>query len=285
MPSMEPKAGARIGRFELENCLGAGGMGAVWSARDAGSGEVIALKILHPHLAARPEARERLLREAKASKIVQHPAVLPVREVVEVEGTVFLVMDLLRGETLRSVLTRETRLGVPQTAAIASEVAGALRAAHAAGVVHRDLKPENVFLVSAASAADTVRVLDFGVAKIFEGHEVSMSPLTALGALLGTIAYMAPEQVTGAGTVDSRADVWALGVVLYEALVGFRPIEGQTQNEIARRLLTDAITPISALVSDVPDEIALLVGRMLNRSPERRPSIDVVGESLARFRG
>jgi eukaryotic-like serine/threonine-protein kinase len=282
MQSIEPRAGARVGRFVLENCLGAGGMGAVWSGRDQGSGEVVALKILHPHLAARPEARERLFREARASKLVEHPAVVPVREVVDVEGAVFLVMELLEGETLRSILTRDGRLVTPRMAAIAVQIAAALRAAHGAGVVHRDLKPENVFLVR---VAPTVRVLDFGVAKIFEGHEVSMSPLTALGALLGTIAYMAPEQVTGAGTVDARADIWALGVVLYETLVGFRPIEGQTQNEIARRLLTDAITPINALVSDVPDEIALLVGRMLNRKPERRPSIEVVEELLERFRG
>jgi serine/threonine-protein kinase len=152
--------------------------------------------------------------------------------------------------------------------------------------VHRDLKPENVFLVAANPPRETVKVLDFGVAKLLPAAPSDGGPaLTKLGTLLGTVAYMAPEQVTGAASVDASADVWALGAVLYEALSGCRPFEGETQNEMIRRLLTEAVTPIAVLAPDLPEDLQRLSSKMLSRAPERRPGIAEVEAILARHAG
>jgi len=287
MISEERRPGARVGRFVLERLLGSGGMGSVWAARDEAAGAaVVALKILHPSLELRPDARERLRREARASGLVAHPGVVPVHEVLELDGSLVLVMELLEGETLRHRLDREGRIEPGPIAGLLVHVASVLRVAHAAGVTHRDLKPENIFLVAAPAAATPVRVLDFGVAKLFEPLPDGGEPLlTAIGALLGTVAYMAPEQITGASLVTGSADTWALGVVLYESLVGFRPIEGASRNEIVRRVLTDAVVPIRALAPEVPAKLADLAGRMLSRSPERRPTDDELETTLALFAG
>jgi serine/threonine-protein kinase len=284
MPPFEPVPGARVGRFRLVRCLGSGGMGSVWAAEGDSGGETAALKILHPSLALAPVARLRLLREAKASQLVLHPAIVPAREILTMDETLVLVMDLLAGETLRERLVRKVRLASAEAAALLEPVAAALEAAHAAGVVHRDLKPENIFVTRAAGGTEVVRVLDFGVAKLLEVDPAESTNLvTGLGALLGTIAYMAPEQVRRAAAVDSRADIWSLGVVLYEALAGCRPIEGTTKNDTLRRLLLDAVPPILALAPDLPPELAEVLGRMLSRAPERRPGAGEVRAVLGRF--
>lgn len=280
-----PAAGIRIGRFVLESPLGSGGMGSVWAAREDGAltSVPLALKILHGGLELRPDFRKRLRREVEASRRVVHPAIVPVRELLEADGFVALVMERLVGETLRSRFDREGTLDVPSVARLFRQVASALGAAHAAGVVHRDLKPENLFLVQGTEPGREVRLLDLGVAKLLDPSPApgESALVTAFGTILGTVAYMAPEQVTGALNVDERADTWALGVALYEALVGFRPIEGTAREEIVRRLLTDAIVPLSALAPEVPPALARLVGRMLSRSPERRPSDEEVETTLA----
>jgi eukaryotic-like serine/threonine-protein kinase len=271
--------GASIDRFRLEESLGSGGMGVVWSARDTATNGRVALKFLHPGLLARADARARLRREALASRLVGHAGIVPVREVVETDGLMFLVMDLLQGETLRARLVRSGQLPVATACAMLAEVADVLRVAHRVGIIHRDLKPENIFL--RCGGADDVRVLDFGVAKL-ELPDAG-TPLTGIDTVLGTIAYMAPEQLTRASAVDGRADVWALGVVLYESLVGFRPIEGADRNELIRRVLTEGITPVSALVAGVPDELGRLTTSMLSRPPERRPALDGVHALLRRL--
>jgi serine/threonine-protein kinase len=260
-------------------------MGSVWSATDESqAGPPVALKVLHRTAELRPDSRKRLRREAKASTLIEHPAIVPVQEMLELDGFLVLVMDLLHGETLRKRLDREGQLDARDAALLLLQVASALRAAHSAGVLHRDLKPENIFLVEGARSGAEVRILDFGVAKFLEPISGPGSQLhTAFGTLLGTLAYMAPEQVTGVLDVDERADTWGLGVVLYEALVGFRPIEGSTRDEIIRRLLTDAIVPISALAPEVPGELARLVGRMLSRSPNGRPGDEEVERVLGSF--
>jgi eukaryotic-like serine/threonine-protein kinase len=260
-------------------------MGSVWAAADLSAGDApVALKILHPSLALRADARQRLLREAEAANLIRHPGVIAAREVLEVDGRSVLVMDLLAGETMRSLLDRDGQLEFSRAARILAEVASVLCAAHAAGVVHRDLKPENVFLASSCGPREAVKVLDFGVAKLlFAAPSDAAQALTKLGTLLGTVAYMAPEQVTGASSVDASADVWALGAVLYEALSGCRPFEGETQNEMIRRLLTDAVTPIGVLTPDLPEELQSLLGKMLSRAPDRRTAIAEVEAILARY--
>jgi serine/threonine protein kinase len=272
--------GSRIFDYLLEHELGTGGMGVVWGARAVTSGKQVALKVLraaeHAH-----EARERLLREALATRSIAHPAVVPVSEILDFEGSPVLVMELLRGETLRSVLERETRLALARIAALLVPVCEALSEAHAAGIVHRDLKPENVFL----EAAGTVRLLDFGVARFHSPPEGTLEPLTALGALVGTIQYMAPEQALRPSESDQLVDVWAVGVMLFEALSGCRPIEGATPNAALRQLLIAAITPIEVMIPDLPQEVAALIGKMLSRSREERPaSLAEVATVLQRYR-
>jgi eukaryotic-like serine/threonine-protein kinase len=272
--------GSRIFDYLLEHELGTGGMGVVWGARDVTTGKQVALKVLraaeHAH-----EARERLLREALATRSIAHPAVVPVSEILDFEGSPVLVMELLRGETLRSVLERETRLPLGRIAALLLPVCEALAEAHAAGIVHRDLKPENVFL----EAAGSVRLLDFGVARFHSPPEGTLEPLTALGALVGTIQYMAPEQALRPSESDQLVDVWAVGVMLFEALSGCRPIEGATPNAALRQLLIAAITPIEVMVPELPLEVAALIGKMLSRNREDRPaSLAEVGKVLQRYR-
>jgi serine/threonine-protein kinase len=271
-----------VGDYRLEHELGTGGMGVVWAARKLATGEEVALKVLRSTDHAHGAGRERLLREAHATRSIAHPAVVPVREVLDFEGSPVLVMELLQGETLRAVLERQSRLPLGRIAAILVPVCEALAEAHAAGIVHRDLKPENVFLESSGE----VRLLDFGVARFDSPPpDARREPLTALGSLVGTIQYMAPEQALRPSDADHLADVWAVGVMFFEALSGCRPIEGATPNAALRQLLIAAITPVEVLVPDLPEDVTALIGAMLSRSRERRPaSLAEVAEALARHR-
>lgn len=264
-------SGTTVQHFVLERQIGAGGMSTVWAARDTRSGNVSALKIMRQHdsLAA-DTLRARLLREAHATRAISHPAIVPVEDVVDHEGCPVLVMELLHGETLRARLLRQTRLLVPETAGLLLPIAEALSAAHAVGIVHRDLKPENIFVE--AGAQSRVRLLDFGVARFYEPPPSSgVTPLTDLGTLIGTLAYMAPEQALRPSECDHLVDVWALGVILYESLSGFRPIEGNNGPETMRQLLVGGITPLKASVPGLPEALTSMVDAMLTRTPERRP--------------
>jgi len=159
-------------------------------------------------------------------------------------------------------------------AGLLAPIAEALAAAHAAGIVHRDLKPENIFIESGAntSAPPKVRLLDFGVARFYEPPAgTGETPLTGVGVLIGTLAYMAPEQALRPSDCDERVDVWALGVIVYEALSGIRPIEGSTGPETMRKLLIGGITPLEVLVPGLPAQVTALLSSMLARSPDRRP--------------
>ena len=269
-------AGATLGRYRLESVLGRGGMGTVWRATHTVTGRSVAIKVLDG--LSRRDVRGRFVREARASAAIDHPAIVPVHDVLTLDdGTPALVMDLLCGETLRDRLDRAAPLAVAEAGAVVLAIASAIGAAHARGIVHRDLKPENVFLVRGESDGASVRVLDFGVAKVVAGT----APTTA-GVALGTPAYMAPEQALG-GDVDHRADVFALGVILYEVLSGNRPIEGKTPAEITKRLLEDGVTPLEAVAPDAPAVVCALTGRMLARAPEDRPALVEIVQTLGDF--
>lgn len=272
-PATQPTPGGSLQHFTLERQIGAGGMGSVWAATDRRSGASVALKILRLTDTAADVSRARLMREAHATRSIRHPAIVPVIDVLEHDGSPVLVMELLQGETLRERLLREQALPLATTAALLAPIAEALSAAHAIGIVHRDLKPENIFIEAGRNDDEpTVRLLDFGVARFYEPPAgTGDAPLTGLGVLIGTLAYMAPEQALRPSECDERVDVWALGVILYEALSGIRPIEGLTGPETMRKLLVGGITPLSVLVPDLPAEPAELVASMLARSPERRP--------------
>jgi serine/threonine protein kinase len=284
-----PRTGTLVARYELGELVGAGGMSRVWSARDSSTGELVALKLLHGGEDMAPSVRERLLREARASRSIEHPSIVPVREVFEYEGDPVLVMELLAGETLRQRLERERRVPLAEAARLLLPVAEALRAAHRAGIAHRDLKPENVFLQLASGGApgapSRVRLLDFGVARFYDPPPQSgLFPITGFDALLGTLCYMAPEQATRPGDSDQRVDVWAFGVVLYEMLAGCRPIEGETLPEVYRQLLTGGIVPLEVLDPTLPDDIVEVTRRFLVRNRDTRaPDLELGVQTLGRY--
>jgi serine/threonine-protein kinase len=194
-------------------------------------------------------------------------------------------MDLLTGETLRNRLDREGALLLEQCADLLLPVVSAVGTAHERGIVHRDLKPENILLARGPYGGETVKVLDFGVAKLVTGEGPSEGSIVTLaGGTVGTPCYMAPEQATGDRDLDHRVDVWSLGVILYECLSGARPIEGETVGQVVMRLMSEGITPIERVVFDLPDDVARLVGRMLSRERRLRPeSLHEVRDVLARY--
>ncbi len=262
------------GRFRLDRVLGAGGMGTVWAATHAMTGRAFALKVLAERRSRDDSAKKRLLREAKAACATKHPAILPIDDVIELEdGSHALVMDLLSGESLRARLERDGRMAPATVRALFAPVVEALEAAHAAGVVHRDLKPDNLFVVDGKE----MRILDFGVAKV---DTDDASGLTSTGAMLGTPYYMAPEQAFGEDCIDSRADVWSLGVVLFECLAGARPTQGANLGQVLKLMSSGALPRLHSLAPETPPALAEVVDRMLSKERAARPSLREVEEAL-----
>ncbi len=260
-------------------------MGEVWAATHEITGGRVALKFLKANVDARSDARRRFLREARASTLVDHPNVVPIRDVVDHADTPVLVMDLLTGETLAQRLTRYGNLELGDAARIALQVVAAVGAAHEVGVIHRDLKPENVFL-SRATSGEVVRVLDFGIAKLMrvDPTDFGEGGVTQSGTLVGTPAYMAPEQVFGERNLDHRVDIWAIGVILHETLTGHRPIEGENYGQIAKKLLSGPIVTIATRRPDLPEDVIALVDGMLARERADRVSdLRKVVDVLARY--
>jgi eukaryotic-like serine/threonine-protein kinase len=274
------------GRYRLDHLLGEGGMGSVWAATHLVTRRSLAVKFLLGPLTARADMRERFLREARAAVAVDHPNVVEIFDVFELDdGTPVMVMALLKGETLEARLERERTLPLESVAEIMLPVVSAVGTAHSRGIVHRDLKPDNVFLASEGTGA-VVKVLDFGIAKLVLHEEPTQSgkPVTAAGTMLGTLCYMSPEQLFGERDVDHRADVWAIGVMLYQALAGVLPIEGEHVGQVMKNLMTNAITPVESLAPSLPSDVSSLIMRMLAREREGRPAdLREVFESLSRY--
>jgi serine/threonine protein kinase len=275
------------GRFHLDRRIGEGGMGVVWAATHMVTRKPVALKMLKPERAADPALRQRFIREARAVCAVQHPNIVEIHDVLETEdGSPVMVMDLLHGESLGQRLDRETRLPPGEVARLMLPVVSAVGTAHAAGVVHRDLKPDNIFLAEEGDGTLSVKVLDFGIAKVLatETDAAATGGLTGTGAMLGTPYYMAPEQIFGERDIDHRADIWALGVILYECLSGRRPTQAENIGQILKVITTDGIAPLDLVAPDVPVDLARLVRRMLMRDRAARPqSLSEVQAALKRF--
>ena len=276
--------GTRLGPYEIVGALGAGGMGEVYQARDARLERTVAIKVLPASLAGDPLFRSRFEREAKSISALNHPHICTLHDVGEANGTAYLVMEHLEGETLAERL-RHGGLPVDEALEIASQIADALDKAHRQGIVHRDLKPGNIFLVRAAGAsgAPHVKLLDFGLAKSgvsavagsFETRlatsplPAASAPLTAQGTILGTFQYMAPEQIEGQDA-DTRADIWAFGCVLYEMLTGRRAFEGKTQASLIASILERQPTPMAELQPMTPPALGRVVRTCLEKNPDNR---------------
>jgi TolB-like protein/Tfp pilus assembly protein PilF len=274
-------SGTRLGPYEILGPLGAGGMGEVYRARDPRLEREVALKVLPAATVADAAARARLLREARLAARLNHPNVCTIHEVGEAEGQVYVAMELVSGEALSERLA-SGRMGVEEVARLGQQMADALAHAHENGVVHRDFKSANVIVTPEGRA----KVLDFGLAKQLvemesEAATLTAAPLTAQGAVVGTLAYMAPEQLKGR-PADARSDVWALGVVLYEMASGVRPFAGKTGYELSSAILNHPPPPLPA---DVPPPLAAVIERSLAKDPgQRYPRAGEVRSALETLR-
>ncbi len=268
---MSLAAGTRLGPYEVVSPLGAGGMGEVYRARDTRLGREVAIKVLPGILSSRPEMRERLDREARALSSLSHPNICVLHDVGHENGTDYVVMELLEGDTLADRLVRGP-IPPAQLLEIAKQVADALDRAHRAGIVHRDLKPSNIMLTKAGA-----KLLDFGLAKsasavAANAAVVTMTnskPLTAEGTIVGTFQYMSPEQVEGRDA-DARSDIFAFGAVLYEMATGKRAFDGKTQASIIAAILASEPKPISELEPMSPPALNRLVCTCLEKDPDER---------------
>jgi len=263
-------AGIRLGPYEVIDLLGAGGMGEVYRARDTRLGREVAVKVLPKHLQADPAARARFEREARAVAALSHPNILALHDIGEHEGVAFAVTEKLEGETLRPRLGRPLSWG--NAVEIAAGIADGLAAAHSKGIVHRDLKPENVFL----TGDGRVKVLDFGLARVerLQSPGGSDAPtdslLTGAGTVMGTIGYMAPEQLRGE-PVTPAADIFSLGCVLSEMICGRAPFARTTPAECIAAVLSDEpMDPVAVPATGVPAALVQLIRRCLAKDPSRR---------------
>jgi serine/threonine protein kinase/cytochrome c-type biogenesis protein CcmH/NrfG len=256
---MQP--GQRIAHYEILGAIGRGGMGVVYRARDTKLDRVVALKFLPPELGTDRQAKERFVREARSASALDHPNICTIHDIAEADdGRLYIVMGFYEGRTLKERLEQE-RFSVARCTKIGRQLAAALVRAHGAGIVHRDLKPANVMVLD----DDSVRLLDFGVAKLTTDED-----LTATGGTIGTISYMSPEQLHGQ-SVDGRSDLWALGVVLYELLGGRRPFDGDTSAAAITAILNQAPEPLQQLRPDLPAAFGDLIERCLQKDREQRP--------------
>lgn len=257
------------GRYRLRRLIAKGGMAEVWQAVDDILGRPVAVKILHPHLAADESFRERFRREAIAAARLAHPNVVATFDTGTDEGITFIVMELVEGSTLRQILNEAGPMAPARVVHVGAQVADALHYAHRAGVVHRDIKPANILICPDGR----VKVADFGIAKAVEESEPDRpSPseaLTGTGSIIGTAQYLAPEQVDGRA-VDGRTDVYALGVVLYEMVCGRPPFTGETDMAVALKHITTNPPAPGVVRAGVPRALEELVLRAMAKAPEHR---------------
>lgn len=266
------KVGARLAHYEVAELIGAGGMGQVYRARDVKLQREVALKLLPDGVTGDSERRQRFEREARAVAALNHPGVVTIHAVEEVDGRLFLVMELVHGQPLTDVIPRGG-LPVDRLLAIAVPLMEAVSAAHARGIMHRDLKPANVMVTGDGH----VKVLDFGLAKPSDVPEATGTTMTGVpdvitgqGRILGTVAYMSPEQAEGKA-VDTRSDVFSLGVMLYEMATGTRPFAGDTSVSTMAAIIRDTPTPVTDVNAAIPRELWRVIRRALAKDPDRRP--------------
>jgi predicted Ser/Thr protein kinase len=279
-PGADPRLGTLIDRYRVAEKLGEGGMGMVYRAEHTMIGRPVALKLLHPDLARNAEAVDRFFREARAANEVASDHIVQVTDFGRTnDGANFLVMEFLTGTSLQELLARERSLDPRRAATIAYQIASGLSSAHERNVIHRDLKPANVQLVERGADKEFVKLLDFGIAKMSEGG----TQLTKTGMILGSPAYMSPEQASGT-KVDHRTDIYALGVILYEMLVGTPPFTGESPTQILLAHVSSQPPPPRTRHPGVPESLEQLIMECLAKDPASRPAnMGVVMERLAAY--
>jgi eukaryotic-like serine/threonine-protein kinase len=281
---MRPQVGEVInGKYRLVRLIGEGGMGAVYEARHEYLGSAVALKFLDSELARRPGLVARFLQEARVSASIRSPHVVQVSDVDQsAAGLPYLVMELLEGESLQRVVSRSGKLPVETALDFAVQILNGLEAAHGASVVHRDLKPDNVFVVPTRQGP-LIKLLDFGIAKLRISDEFQRG-LTRPGVLMGTPEYMAPEQAFSADTVDLRADIYSLGVMLFEMLTGRRPMAADDPRIMAAAVLAGKAPSLNDVDPSLPAGLSAILQRALaGRINDRFPSAEEMRGALAPF--
>ena len=265
-------------RYRLKREIARGGVGAVFEAEHVYTNRPVALKLLVGEYAAAPEARQRLLLEAQALSAARHPGIVHGLDAGEAEdGTPYLVMELLEGRALDGILAVRRRIGVVDAVHVGLQICAALAAAHERQIVHRDLKPSNIFISRSESGREVAKVIDFGIAKMPRPNH----KLTRQGAVLGTPEYMAPEQLLARDDIDARCDIYALGVSLYEALVGTVPFEGNF-GEVLLKVSTQPLPSLRERCPDVPRELAAAIEKALAREPaDRHATVREFAEALS----
>ena len=271
-------------RYEVERLLGVGGMGYVVRARQIFTDQLVAVKLLLPERARDRAIVARFLREARAAAKLRSEHVCRILDVGMLDdGVPYIAMEYLDGQDLGTVLQERGALTVREAVACVRQVCEAVAEAHALGIVHRDLKPRNLFLSMRPDGSGSIKVLDFGVAKILDPTAEQLQ-LTSDGAILGSPAYIAPEQMMSARTVDTRADVWALGVVLFELLGGRTPFAAPSVNATCARVLTQPAPRLGDLGVAVPAKLEALIARCLEKDRARRlATVGELSEALAPF--
>jgi Tol biopolymer transport system component len=272
--------GRIIAHYQIVEKLGEGGMGVVYKARDTHLDRFVALKVLPPEKTADPERRRRFVQEAKAASALNHPNIVTIHDIAQADGIDFIVMEHVVGKTLDTILAHKG-LSIHECLKYAVQIADGLAKAHAAGIVHRDLKPSNIMITGSASSghSEQVKILDFGLAKLIEGAGGSDPEITETvgaakvateeGVILGTVAYMSPEQAEG-GRIDARSDIFAMGAILYETLTGRRAFRGITPLSTMSAILRDEPPPLRQVAPGVPYEMERIVARCLRKDPQRR---------------
>ncbi|MFO0726786.1 MAG: serine/threonine-protein kinase [Myxococcota bacterium] len=271
--------GTRFGSYEVVRLIGAGGMGAVYEALHVGLKKRVALKTLHAAVRGNDEVVARFLREGEAASRIQHPNVVDMTDLGVHEGTPFLVMEYLEGESLSRLLARDAPLSPERTLAVMLPVMAAVAAAHDEGVVHRDLKPENIFLARNRLGVVEPKLLDFGISKIS-----STVDLTKTASFLGTPQYISPEQAQGSKHVDGRADQYALGVILTKCLTGSLPASSDNLLALLHKVALGQLTRPRELRPDLPEALDLILMRAMALEPSARYAhVAVLGEVLLAF--
>ena len=260
-----------FGRYEILDKLGEGAMGVVYRARDQSLGRVVALKMLSAELSGEDELLQRFQREAEAVGRLSHPNIVTVYDVGDAEGQLYMAMELLEGDDLRSLIERRVPVPLPDRVRILQKICEGIAYAHSRGVVHRDIKPANIVV----TADGRVKLLDFGLARV-----ATRSTITRQGVILGTPDYMAPEQAMGK-TTDRRSDSFSAGAVFYELLAGNKPFRSKTLHGVLYQIISEEPDPLLTVNPDLPAQLASLVHGMLRKDPDKRyASLEELGRAM-----